>query len=227
MDINNLIKIIAAAITVVISFTVGFRVLRLNPDNLLNKWFTLFFISSSLGFLIYTIYHLILNYSQIIIPMMITAQIFFNLIFISLMMTVFVLEKYEKVAMSPRYLGIMIVIFIIMSTGYLIWRPTLNMERYTLDIVDTKTPLPWFISIISIRAVLLIYVVYKYALMSRNLEGETKKRVQWFFIGIIFIFIALLVDLVGGAFDFILIEVFALISVDIATITIFKGFLIK
>ena len=227
MDIFNIIKIIAAALTVIISFAVGFRVLRLNPGKLLNKWFTLFFISSSLGFLTYTIYHLILNNSQLIIPLMITAQIFFNLIFISLMMTVFVLDKYEKVAMSIKYLGTMIILFILMSAGYIIWIPTLNMTRYALGIVDTKTPLPWFISIILIRAVLLIYVVYKYAIMSRKIEGELRKRVQWFFIGIIFIIIALLIDLVGGAFDFILIEVFALISVDIATITIFKGFLIK
>lgn len=227
MDIFNLIKIIAAAITVVISFAVGIRVLLLNPSNLLNRWFTLFFISSSLGFLIYTGYHFILNNSQIVILMMIIAQIFFNFIFISLMMTVFILEKYQKVAMSPRYLGLMLTLFILMSVGYMIWIPTLNMARYALGIVDTKTPIPWFITIIIIRAMLAIYVVYKYALMSRKLEGEIRKRVQWFFIGVIFIISALIIDLIGGAFDLILIEVLALVSVDIATIAIFKGFLIK
>ncbi|MFX1380569.1 MAG: hypothetical protein ACFFA4_16885 [Promethearchaeota archaeon] len=227
MDIFNLIKIIAASITIVFSFAVGFRVLRLNPVNLLNRWFTIFFISSSLGFLIYTIYHLILNNPQIVIALMITTQIFFNLIFISLMMTVFILEKYEKVAMSFKYLGTMIALLILMSVGYFIWIPTLNMARYALGIVDTRTPLPWFISIILIRALLLIYVVYKYAIMSRKMEGEVRKRVQWFFIGIIFIIIALVIDLFGGAFDFILVEVFALIAVDIATITILKGFSIK
>jgi hypothetical protein len=227
MDIFNLIKIIAAALTVMISFAVGIRVLFLNPNNLLNRWFTLFFISSSLGFLIYTIYHFILNNSQIVILMMIIAQIFFNFIFISLMMTVFILEKYQKVAMSPRYLGFMLALFIVMSVGYMIWIPTLNMERYALGIVDTKTPIPWFITIIIIRAVLAVYVVYKYAIMSRKIEGEIRKRVQWFFIGVIFIISALIIDLIGGAFDLIPIEVVALISVDIATIAIFKGFLIK
>jgi len=140
MDIYNLIKIITAVITVIISLTIGFNVLRLNPGNLLNKWFTLFFISSSTGFLIYTVYHLILDNSQVIIPLMITAQIFFNFIFISLMMTVFVLEKYKKVAMSLRYLGTMMALFIIMSLGYFIWIPTLNMVRYAERIVDTDTP---------------------------------------------------------------------------------------
>lgn len=227
MDIFNLIKIITATITVIISIIVGYHVLRLNPRNLLNRWFTLFFISSSLGFLIYTIYHLILNNSQIIIPLMITAQIFFNFIFISLMMTVFILDKYEKVAMSTKYFGTMVALFIIMSAGYVIWPPTLNLTRYGQGIVDTETPPPWFITIILIRAILLIYVVYRYAIMSRKMEGEIRKRVQWFFIGNIFIFIALIIDLIGGAFSFILIEVIALIAVDIATITILKGFLIK
>ena len=163
MDIFNLIKIITATLTAVISIIVGYHVLRLNPKNLLNKWFALFFISSSLGFLLFTIYHLILNNSQIIIPLMITTQIFFNLIFISLMMTVFVLDKYEKVAMSPKYLGTMIVLLIIMSSGYIIWPPTLNLTRYSQGIIDTVTPPPWFITIIIIRAILLIYVVYRYA----------------------------------------------------------------
>ena len=227
MDPINIIKIITAALTIVISFIVGFHVIRLDPKKLLNRWFTLFFSSSSLGFLFYTIYHLILNNSQIVIVLMIVAQIFFNLIFFSLMMTVFILEKFEKVAMSIRYLGTMIALFIIMSAGYFIWIPTLNMTRYTQGIIDTETPLPWFVIIISIRAILLIYVVYRYALMSRKLEGEIKKRVQWFFIGIVFIIIALLIDLIGGASGFILIEALALIAVDAATLTIFKGFLVK
>ncbi|MFX1569918.1 MAG: hypothetical protein ACFFCV_16310 [Promethearchaeota archaeon] len=227
MDPINIIKIITAALTVVISFVVGFHVIRLDPKKLLNRWFTLFFISSSLGFLFYTIYHLILNNSQIVILLMIIGQIFFNLIFFSLMMTVFILEKYEKVAMSAKYLGTMIALFIIMSVGYFIWIPTLNMTRYAQGIIDTETPLPWFVMIISIRAILLIYVVYRYGLMSSKLEGEIKKRVQWFFIGIVFIIIALLIDLIGGASGFILIEALALIAVDVATLTIFKGFLVR
>ena len=61
MDPFNIIKIIMAIITVIIAFTVGFHVIHLNPKDLLNIWFTISFIISSLGFLLYTIYHLILN----------------------------------------------------------------------------------------------------------------------------------------------------------------------
>ena len=98
MDIGNLIEVIAALITAILALIVGFRVLSLNPANWLNRWFTIFFISSSLGFLTYTIYHLITNNSDIIIPLMVTAHIFFNFSFISLMMTVFILEKFAKIA---------------------------------------------------------------------------------------------------------------------------------
>ncbi len=227
MDIYNIIKIITAIITVVIAITVGFRVLRLNPGDLLNIWFTLFFISSSLGFLIYTIYHLILNNSQIIIPIMITAQIIFNFIFISLVMTVFILEKYKKVAMSLKYLGSMMVLFFIMSFGYFIWTPELNMDRYEKGIVDTNTPTEWFIFITIVRTIMSIYVVYKYAIITKKIEEETKKRVQWFFIGIIFAIIGMFINLIGGFLRSIIIEIFALIAIDIGTIALLKGFLIK
>ncbi len=227
MDIYNIIKIITAIITFIISITIGFRVLRLNPKDLLNIWFTLFFISSSLGFLIYTIYHLILNNPQIIIPIMITAQIFFNFLVISLMMTVFILEKYKKVAMSLKYLGSMMLLFFIMSVGYFIWTPELDLARYAQDIVDTNTPTEWFIFITLLRIVLSIYVVYKYAMITRQIEEETKKKVQWFFIGIIFAIIGMFVNFIGGFLRSIIIEILALIIIDVGTIAIFRGFLIK
>ncbi|MFX1569846.1 MAG: hypothetical protein ACFFCV_15950 [Promethearchaeota archaeon] len=216
-----------AVITVIIAFAVGFHVIRLNPKELLNIWFTIFFISSSLGFLIYTLYHLILNNSQIIIPLMITAHIFFNFIFISLMMTVFVLEKFKKVAMSLKYFGSMMALFIIMNIGYFIWTPELNMTRYAQGIVDTNTPIEWFVFINVVRTLLSIYVVYKYAMMTRKIEGETKKRVQWFFIGIIFAIVGMFINVIGGFLSSIIIEIIALLVIDIGTVALLKGFLIK
>ena len=93
MDILNLIKIIAAIITVVFGFIAGYVELRLDPKNWLNRWFALFFISTSLGFLAYTIYHFILFNPHIVIPIMISAHILLNFAAISLVMTVFILEK--------------------------------------------------------------------------------------------------------------------------------------
>ncbi len=226
MDINNLIKIIAAVITFILSIIVGLRVYSLNPRESLNRWFTLFFISTSLGFLIYTIYHLILNNPYVIIPLMITAQIFFNFIPVTWVMTVFILEKYKKRAMRFKYLGTMMIILIIMSFGYFTWPPELNMARYALGIVDTETPLFWFIFVNVIRAGLSLYVVYKYAMITRKIEGETKKKIQWFFVGIIIIIIAVITNLIGGVIESIVIEIIALITLDIGSIVILRGFLL-
>lgn len=225
MDLLNILKIITATITIIIAITVGIIELHLNPDNLLNRWFFLFFISAALGFLAYTVYHIILNNSDIIIPIMILAQLLFNFIPISLVMTVFILEKYEKIAMSFRYLGIMIALFIIMSFGYFIWVPTLDMTDYSNGIVNTITRDELFIFVNFIRILLFVFVVYKYARITRSIGEDTKKRIQWFFAGIIVAIIGLLFNLVGGVLKWIPMEIIALIAVDIGIVLAFKGFL--
>jgi len=228
MDIVNLIKAITAVITTIMALVVGFRVLTLNPANWLNRWFTLFFISSSLGFLTYTIYHLITNNSDIIIPLMVTAHIFFNFAIVSLMMTVFVLEKFAKVAMRLQYFGTMMVLFLVMSLGYFIWVPKLDMDSYEQGIVNTTTPRGWFIFVNVLRIIMSLYVVYKYIMMTRKIEKETKNRIQWFSIGVIIVVIGILINLVGGFFRSaeLLIEILALIAIDIGSLAILKGFLI-
>ena len=231
MDLINLFKIIAAIITVIIAFIIGFYELSLNPDNWLNRWFFLFFISTALGFLTYTIYHFIYtgsysNDSEIIIPIMITAQIFFNFIPVSLMMTVLVLEKYKKVAMSLKYLGTMFALFIIMNVGYFILSPTLNEEKHDDKIIDTETEPGLQIFVNLLRIVLFCYVVYKYAIITRKVEKETKRRVQWFFAGIILAIIGLFLNLIGGILTNNLFEISALIAIDIGMVLVFKGFLI-
>jgi len=228
MDPLNIIKIIAALITVVIALIAGFMELRLNPKFWLNRWFFIFFISTSLGFLIYTIYHLVplitMN-TQIITPLAITAQIFFNFIPVSLVMTVFILEDYKKIAMDFSHLGIMIIIFIIMSFGYFIWSPTLDNIDYIKSIVDTTTPRGWFIFVNILRIALFIYAIVKYAIMTRKVEEDTRKRIYWFFAGITLVIVGLLVNLLGGLFEFILLEILALIAINIGILIITKGFL--
>jgi hypothetical protein len=227
MDINNIIKIIAAVFTFVLAIIVGLRVYTLNPKESLNRWFTLFFISTSVGFLIYTVYHLILDNQFVIIPLMVTAHIFFNFIPVSLVMTVFLLEKYKKGAMSFKYLGTMMIMFITMSFGYFVWPPELNLTSYALGIVNTETPLFWFVFVNLIRAGLIVYVVYKYAMITKKIEDSIKKKVQWFFIGVIFVIIAVIINLIGGIIEFFLFEVIALVTIDIGSIIILRGFLLK
>ena len=54
---------------------------------------------------------------------------------------------------------------------------------------------------------------------------DTKKRIQWFFAGIIVAIIGLLFNLVGGVLKWIPMEIIALIAVDIGIVLAFKGFL--
>lgn len=224
----NILKIVSAAITVIIAIVAGFIELRLNPDNWLNRWFALFFITTSLGFLAYTIYHFITFNEDIVIPIMVTAHLILNFAHVSLVMTVFILEKYEKVAMNKKHLGLIFGLFILMSFGYFIpiWTPYLDMDDYANRIVDTTTPREWFIFVNLSRILLLLYVVYKYAMIAKNVEDDTKRRVQWFFIGVSVLVIGIIINVVGGIAGNPVLEILALIAIDIGIIATVKGFLI-
>lgn len=225
MDLLNILKIIAAIITALIAITVGIIELRLKPDNPLNRWFFLFFISTALAFLAYTTYHFILFNADLVIPIMVTAHILINFIPISLVMTVFILEKYKKIAMSFRYLGVLMILFVIMSFGYFIWIPTLNPTDYSNKIVNTQTRLELLIFVNLIRILLFVFVVYKYAKITKRIGEDTKRRIQWFFAGIIFATFGLFINLIGGVLNWIPLEIIALIAVDIGIVLVFKGFL--
>ena len=226
LDPLNILKIITTIITAVIALIIGLRVLSLNKRDLLNRWFALYFISSSLGFIIYAVYHLILNNKDVIIPFMITAHVFFNFNSISLTMTLFVLEKHTKIAMSIKYLGTMLIVFFVMSIGYFIFPPYLDTGDYALGIVNTHTTAGLLIFVDTIRILLAIYAAYRYILITRKIEGETKNRIKWFSLGVIIIILGLLINLAGGLLQSIEIEILALVIIDIGAILILKGFLI-
>ena len=233
MDPLNILKIITTIITAVIALIIGLRVLLLNKSDLLNRWFALYFISSSLGFFIYAIYHLILDDSDIIIPLMITAHIFFNFNSISLVMTLFVLEKHTKIAMSMKYLGTMLILFFVMSIGYFIFPPYLDLDDYALRIVNTHTPLALLIFVNAVRILLTIYAAYRYTGITKKIEDdtskigdETKNRIKWFSLGVMLFILGLFINLLGGIFSLIGIEILALIVIDIGALVVLKGFLI-
>jgi len=226
LDLANILKIITTIITAVIALIIGLRVLLLNKRDLLNRWFALYFLSSSLGFFIYAIYHLILDNSDIIIPLMITAHIFFNFNAISLTMTLFVLEKHTKIAMSLKYLGTMLILFFIMSIGYFIFPPYLDMGLYALRIVDTHTPLGLLIFVNAVRILLALYAAYRYIGITKKIGDETKNRIKWFSLGIMLFILGLFINLIGGIFSLIGIEILALIVIDIGALIVLKGFLI-
>jgi len=226
LDPLNLSKIITTIITAVIALIIGLRVLSLNKSDILNRWFAMYFISSSLGFTFYSIYHLILNNADIIIPLMITAQIFFNLNAISLIMTYFSLKEHSKTVMSWKYLGAMLIVFFAMSIGYFIFRPHLDMNKYALERVDTRTPFELLVFVNAIRILLALFAVYKYIVITRKLEGRTKNRMIWFSVGVIVFILGLLINLLGGLLASVEMEIVALITIDIGALVVLKGFLI-
>ena len=71
-------------------------------------------------------------------------------------------------------------------------------------------------------------------MITRKVEEDTKKRIQWFFGGVILIIVGVIINLIGGIFGEALlgapgetlIEVFALVLLDIGIFVIIKGFLI-
>ncbi len=157
---------------------------------------------------------------------MITAHIFFNFNFISLTMTLFVLEKYTKIAMSMKYFGTMLIVFFAMSIGYFLFPPYLDMDDYALGLVDTITPPGLFIFVNTIRILLAIFAAYRYIVINRKIEGETKNRIKWFSFGVIIIIFGLFINAAGGLFLSIVMEILALIIIDIGALLILKGFLI-
>jgi len=137
-----------------------------------------------------------------------------------------VLEKYTKIAMSMKYLGTMLIVFFVMSIGYFIFTPSLDMEDYAVGIVDTNTPPGLFIFVNAIRLILATFAVYKYIIITRKIEGENKNRIKWFSSGVIIFILGLVINLTGGLLSIIVIEILALIIFDIGALFVLKGFLI-
>jgi len=137
-----------------------------------------------------------------------------------------VLEKHTKIAMSIKYLGTMLIVFFVMSIGYFIFPPYLDTGDYALGIVNTHTPAGLLIFVNTIRILLAIYAAYRYIVINKKIEGETKNRIKWFSLGVIIIILGLLINLTGGLLQSIEIEILALVIIDIGAILILKGFLI-
>lgn len=141
-------------------------------------------------------------------------------------MTVFVLEKFTKVAMSIKYFGVMLIIFFVLSIGYFIFIPSLNQSAYAIGIVDTITPPGWLIFVNVLRIILAIYVVFKYILMLRKIEDAMKNKIRWFAIAVIVIIIGLVINIAGGALSSTITEIVALINLAVGSILLFKAFLL-
>ena len=100
------------------------------------------------------------------------------------------------------------------------------MGDYALGIVNTHTPPGLLIFVNTIRILLAIYAAYRYIIINRKREGETKNRIKWFSLGIIIFALGLFINLAGGLLSSIMMEILALIIIDIGALLVLKGFLI-
>ena len=145
-------------------------------------------------------------------------------------MTLVVLEKHRKVSMSLKYLGTMLIVFFVMNIGYFVFPPHLEMSDYALGIVNTHTDQALQIFVNAIRLLFATYATIRYNIITRKIEGETKNRtknrMKWFSFGLIIMILGLTTNLAGGLFSSILLEILALVIIDIGAFLVLKGFLI-
>ena len=141
-------------------------------------------------------------------------------------MTIFSLEKYTQIAMSMKYFGTMLAVLVVLSIGYFIFPPYLDVDDYALGIVNTHTPPGLYIFVNAGRILLAVYGAYKYITITNKLEGETKKRMKWFSLGVVVFILGIFINLIGGLLSSIIIEIVALMIVDIGAVLVLKGFLI-
>jgi len=229
MSVYNYAKLIGSIGCLITGVLCGAIELRKNPEYWLNRFFAMLYIFSGLGFLLYTIYHLIFSNPDVIIPIMISAQLFYNLGVGSMMMTVFILEKSQKVALNSKYLTISFLPSILLGVAYLIWRPTLNMEKYSQGIVDTDTSTPLFIVVNFYRIGVVLYIMFRYIAISKKAKGKVKQQMKYFSKGTAVIIFGMFLNLFGGSISSIgiYLEIAGLLAFIVGLLITLKAFLIK
>ena len=207
----------------------GYIELKKNPKSWINRFFALFYLFLALGFFLYTIYHFIFNYSAIVIPIMVTGHLSFNLGFASLLLSSLMISTSQRTVLRKNYLIPVGMLYLVSIIGYFIWVPTLNLEHYADGIVDTDTPTFWFIFVNLYRVLILLFVIIRFAILRSRATGTLSKQMLHFIIGTTFILIGLFLNVFGGkapATLGLLLEVSLFLAMDVGMIISLKGFLI-
>jgi len=225
METINVLKICTAILTVAFAVISGYIEIRKNPQYWLNRFFAGFFLFAAIGFLFYTLYHLILSSPQLVVLFAMVAQVFFNIAIGSLLMAEFIIEYSEKRAVSFRFLLMAAGFSLITSVGYAVWPISLNLDKYALGEVDTITPPGWFYAVFIARILIMVYVMAKFAVMAKKTSGSLKKQLHFFIIGMVFVVLGTLFTLLGGAISGIF-EIVGQFAFDAGAIFILQGFLL-
>ncbi|TFH30432.1 MAG: hypothetical protein E4G98_02075 [Promethearchaeota archaeon] len=226
MDPNNLIKVITAIFTVVFAILAAVIEIKKNPKYWLNRFFGMFFVFAALGFLFYTIYHLIFTDADLVIVFATVGQVCFNIAMGCLLQSELIVEYSEKVALNKRYILMNILLFVVSTFGYVIWPIQVNMDAYVIEEVDTITKPFLFYPVFLYRIILMLYVVIKFSVLSKKTSGTSRQQLMLFTYGMICIILGTLLTLLGGSLLDIL-ETIGLLAFDVGAVIILRGFLLK
>lgn len=227
----NEAKIVLAVLTVVVGSVSAIVEIKKNPDYWLNRFFAMFFLFAALGFSGFTAYHLITWDEDLTLAIMVTTNVLLNFSLACLLMTEFILQYSEVIAIKPKYLLITLGLFLTSIIGYAIAYPTLDMVEYAAGEVNTHTDIYLLAYVTLYRLGIVFFVLIKFISLVKQAQAEkVKKQLKLFSIGMIFIILGitlfLLGNLVTGTVG-ILMEIVGQICLNIGMIEIARGFLVK
>jgi len=226
------VKIFLAVLTVIVGLISSIVEIRKNPDYWLNRFFAMFFLFAALGFSGFTAYHLITWDSDLTLAIMVTTNVLLNFSLACLLMTEFILQYSEVIAMKPKYLLITLILFLSSIIGYAIAYPEIaDMAQYNAGEVNTDTD-PILLAYITLyRLAIVFYVLFKFIQLVKQAQAEkVKKQLKLFSIGMIFIILGITLFLVGNLIHGdigIILEIIGQICLNIGMIEIARGFLVK
>jgi len=225
------VKIVLAVLTVIVGLISAIVEIRKNSDYWLNRFFAMFFLFAAMGFSGFTAYHLITTDPDLTLAIMVTTNVLLNFSLACLLMTEFILQYSEVIAMKPKYLLITLVLFITSIIGYAIDYPTLDMAEYALGDVNTHTGIFLLAYITLYRLGIVIFVLIKFISLVKQAEAEkVKKQLKLFSIGMIFIIFGITLFLLGNLVTGnvgIIMEIVGQVCLNIGMIEIARGFLVK
>jgi hypothetical protein len=227
----NEAKIVLAVLTVIVGLVSAIVEIKKNPDYWLNRFFAMFFLFAALGFSGFTAYHLITGDESLTLAIMVTTNVLLNFSLACLLMTEFILQYSEVIAIKPKYLLITLVLFLSSIIGYAIAYPTLDMVEYAAGEVNTHTDIYLLAYVTLYRLGIVFFVLIKFISLVKQAQSEkVKKQLKLFSIGMIFIILGitlfLLGNLVTGTVG-ILMEIVGQICLNLGMIEIARGFLVK
>ena len=226
------VKIVLAIFTVIVGLISAIVEIRKNPDYWLNRFFAMFFLFAALGFSGFTAYHLITWDEDLTLAIMVTTNILLNFSLACLLMTEFILQYSEVIAMKPKYLLITLGLFLTSIIGYAILYPEIaDMAQYNAGEVNTDTD-PILLAYITLyRLAIVFYVLFKFIQLVKKAEAEKiKKQLKFFSIGMIYIILGITLFLVGNLIHGdvgIILEIVGQVCLNIGIIEIARGFLVK